>query len=134
MKKIVILLGLLVTILAGGTYYITTTNQAVIEKPILQSINTDVLTKMITEKEDMVIVDLREPELFQAGRVPDAINIPFAEIQSKFTILPKDKKIVFVCHTGRMGTESGRLLLENGYSQVFNMEGGMAKWNGELEK
>ncbi len=82
----------------------------------------------------MVIVDLREPELFSNSRVPNSINIPFEEIQLRYTELPKDKEIVFVCHTGRMGVESGNLLLENGYNQVYNLDGGMAKWTGDLEK
>lgn len=81
----------------------------------------------------MVIVDLREPELFEEGRVPNAINIPFAEINEKFTSIPTDKKVVFVCHTGRMGVESGNLLLESGYKDVVNLDGGMARWTGQVE-
>nr|WP_254551038.1 rhodanese-like domain-containing protein [Brevibacillus sp. MS2.2] len=81
----------------------------------------------------MVIVDLREPELFEERRVPYAINIPFAEINEKYRSIPTDKKVVFVCHTGRMGVESGNLLLENGYMDVANLDGGMAKWTGQVE-
>lgn len=103
-------------------------------QPTLQLLDTAKLTNMIKNNEDMVIVDLREPELFATGRVPTAINIPFAEINKRYTGLPKEKKIVFICHTGRMGTESGQLLLDNGYKEVFNLEGGMAKWTGKLEK
>lgn len=102
--------------------------------PSLQSIDTQKLTEMINDKDNMVIVDLREEELFAAGRIKGSNNIPFADIQSRYAELPKSKKIVFVCHTGRMGTESGTLLLEKGYKQVFNLEGGMAKWTGEIVK
>ncbi len=104
------------------------------DKPVLQLVDTKALTAMIEKGEDMVIVDLREPELYAAGRVPGAINIPFAEFRSRYSELPKDKKIVFVCHTGRMGTDSGNFVLEKGYKQVYNLEGGMAKWTGKLEK
>ncbi len=87
-------------------------------------------TIIIILKEDMVIVDLREPELYANGRVPAAVNIPFDKIKQQYFSLPKDKKIVFVRHVGRMGTESGELLLQNGYREVYNLEGGMAKWSG----
>lgn len=100
----------------------------------LQLVNTEKLTTMLKTNKDMVIVDLREPDLFADSRVPGSINIPFDDIETRYKELPKNKKIVFVCHTGRMGTESGNLLLQNGYKQVFNLEGGMAKWTGELEK
>lgn len=96
-------------------------------------VDTETLMEMINSKEDMIIVDLREPELFSKSRVPSSINIPFEEIPSRYTELPNDKKIVFVCHTGRMGMDSGNLLLENGFKQVYNLEGGIAQWTGELE-
>lgn len=99
----------------------------------LQIIDSDQLTQMLPQSNEMVIVDLREPELYEKGRVPNSINIPFAEIGEKYTSIPKDKKVVFVCHTGRMGVESGNLLIENGYRDVSNLDGGMAQWKGQLE-
>nr|WP_274388689.1 rhodanese-like domain-containing protein [Brevibacillus agri] len=104
------------------------------QEKTLQVISSETLTEMLEKKMDMVIVDLREPELFAKGRIPTAINIPFVDIKTKYTSIPKDKKIVFVCHTGRMGTESGNFLLQNGYKDVYNLEGGMAKWKGQIEQ
>ncbi|MGE7270160.1 rhodanese-like domain-containing protein [Brevibacillus panacihumi] len=101
---------------------------------ILHVVNPAELTQMMNDQEDMTIVDLREPKLFEEGRVPNAINIPFAEIKTRYMDIPRDKKVVFVCHTGRMGTESGSLLLEKGYQNVYNLNGGMANWNGQIEK
>lgn len=98
----------------------------------LQQINSAQLIEMSASTEDMVIVDLREPELFSEGRVNSSINLPYAEIRQRYKELPRDKKIVFVCHTGRMGVESGNLLIDNEYKQVYNLEGGIASWDGEL--
>jgi rhodanese-related sulfurtransferase len=133
-RSIGIILGLIVVI--GLTMYIGfgMSSKETNKSAELQVVDTAKLTQMIIEKENMVIVDLREPELFAAGKVPGAINIPFEQIESKYTELPKDKKVVFVCHTGRMGVESGNLLLANGYMEVFNLEGGMEKWSGEMVK
>ncbi|OME78705.1 sulfurtransferase [Paenibacillus sp. FSL A5-0031] len=103
------------------------------ENAILQLVDTEILTEMMKSKEDILIIDVREEELFKSGRVPDSINIPFEQIKSRYRQLPADKKIVFVCHVGIMGTESGDLLIKNGYKQVFNLKGGMDAWIGELE-
>lgn len=133
MKKymIGILIGLnlviLVAIIRGWSLNVET------EEESLQLVDTLTLSAMIKSQEDMVIVDLREPDLYGSARVPGSINIPFEQIENRYPELPKNKIIVFVCHTGRMGTESGNLLLSNGYSQVYNLEGGIAKWSGELE-
>ncbi|BDH61498.1 rhodanese-like domain-containing protein [Ureibacillus manganicus] len=134
-NKLTILFGLIVVtfiVIATSLYVSSNKDSETISE--LQTVDTKTLTKMIDSKENMVIVDLREPELFATSRVPGAINIPFDEIQSRYTELPKDKDVIFVCHTGRMGTESGNLLLENGYKNVFNLEGGIAEWTGNLEK
>ncbi|MBI2304540.1 MAG: rhodanese-like domain-containing protein [Chloroflexi bacterium] len=82
----------------------------------------------------MVIVDLREPELYQAGHVPGAKNIPFEEFNQRMNELNPDDDIVLVCHVGGMGDVSGTLLAERGYRQVSNLMGGMAKWVGKLVK
>ncbi|MFC5591641.1 rhodanese-like domain-containing protein [Sporosarcina soli] len=134
-NRLLILSGLIVAIVIAVVASLNGTSKGVSENITEPHIvDTNTLTKMISSKEDMVIVDLREPELFSQSRVPSSINIPFEEIPSRYTELPNDKKIVFVCHTGRMGMESGNLLLENGFKQVYNLEGGIAKWTGELEK
>lgn len=133
-NKWFVLLVLIVVMLGAASIKFLTTNKSLETIPELQIVDTKMLTNMINSKKDMVIVDLREPELFSNSRVTNSINIPFEEIQLRYTELPKDKEIVFVCHTGRMGVESGNLLLENGYNQVYNLDGGMAKWTGDLEK
>lgn len=134
-NRLLILSGLIVAIVIAIVAFLNGTSKGFSENITEPHVvDTETLTKMINSREDMVIVDLREPELFSQSRVPSSINIPFEEIPSRYVELPNDKKIVFVCHTGRMGMESGNLLLENGFKQVYNLEGGIAKWTGELEK
>ncbi|MDP5277049.1 rhodanese-like domain-containing protein [Chengkuizengella axinellae] len=81
---------------------------------------------------DTVIVDLREEILYEEGHIPGAVNIPFAEITTRFTELDKNKKIIFVCHTGNMGESSSQFLIKNGFSDVANLSGGMAGWSGPI--
>ncbi|WP_420826790.1 rhodanese-like domain-containing protein [Chengkuizengella sediminis] len=46
--------------------------------------------------------------------------------------IDKYKKIVFVFHTGSMGENSSQFLINNGYMNVSNLTGGMAKWPGPI--
>ncbi|MBI2954173.1 MAG: rhodanese-like domain-containing protein [Chloroflexi bacterium] len=84
--------------------------------------------------EKLVIVDLREPELFRAGHIPGARNIPFEQFDARMNELKPDDDIVLVCHVGQMGDVSGSLLAERGYPKVANLAGGMTRWDGKLEK
>lgn len=84
--------------------------------------------------EKFTIIDLREPELYRAGHIPGARNIPFEGFNDRMNELSPDTKIALVCHSGPMGDISGQLLAERGYANVSNVKGGMAAWNGGLER
>jgi rhodanese-related sulfurtransferase len=96
-----------------------------------EKINQDQMLKEV-EKVHVTIVDLREPELFTEAHIPGAINIPFEEFQHRYQELDNEKRIVFVCHTGPMGDASSQFLLEKGFSDLANLKGGMAKWDGPV--
>ncbi len=101
----------------------------------LKTINGKRLKAMMADGQPLVIVDVREPELFAVGRIRGAINIPYDDAKPRIVkeLLPEDR-IVFVCHRGPMGDELGRLLDERGYQTVYNLKGGMKKWKGEIVK
>ncbi|MBI1910449.1 MAG: rhodanese-like domain-containing protein [Deltaproteobacteria bacterium] len=94
------------------------------------------LETMMKDGKPIVIVDVREPELFAKGHVPGAINIPYdygAHTRILKELAPKDR-IVFICHGGPMGDELGQILTKNNYTQVYNVAGGMRKWKGPVTK
>jgi rhodanese-related sulfurtransferase len=83
---------------------------------------------------DVVIVDLRESNLYKKGHIPNSINIPFEEFQDGAKELDPSKSIILVCHTGPMGDASGQILLQKGFQHVSNLSGGMAQWSGPIDK
>lgn len=82
----------------------------------------------------VIVVDLREPELYRAGHIGGAANIPFDQFDQRVSELNPEALIVLVCHTGPMGDVSGSLLAGRGYANVSNLKAGMAAWSGRLEK
>jgi rhodanese-related sulfurtransferase len=81
----------------------------------------------------LTIVDVREPELFAAGHIPGAINIPWPGVKETAAgALPKDHAIVMVCHGGPMGDDVAEILIAAGFTDVRNLEGGMRKWRGTV--
>ncbi len=99
----------------------------------LTTIDGKQLKALMTDGQPLVIVDVREPELFAAGHIRGAINIPYDDARPRIAkeLSPRDR-IVFVCHGGPMGDELGHALAENGYPNVYNLKGGMKKWKGEV--
>lgn len=94
------------------------------------------LEAMMKDGNGLVIVDVREPELYAKGHVPGAINIQYednAHARILKELSPKDR-IVFICHGGPMGDELSEILAQNNYPDVYNVAGGMRRWKGPVAR
>ena len=78
-----------------------------------------------------IIVDVRNPEEFATGHLPDAKNIPLAELSKRMTELEKFKTrtIVVVCQKGSRSASAVTLLTKAGYTEATSLEGGIDEWN-----
>lgn len=77
------------------------------------------------------ILDVREPDEFEAGHIDNAVNIPLREITQNLDQLPDGKSypILVYCHTQKRATHALVVLRELGYTNVFNLEGGIEAYN-----
>lgn len=75
-----------------------------------------------------VFLDIRSPEHFKAGTIPQARNIPEADLATKMSSLPKDKPIIVVCDQGNAATRVAATLRKEGYAEAIVLEGGLRAW------
>jgi len=73
------------------------------------------------------ILDVREPDEFAAGHIEGAINIPLRQLGDNLSKLPENKTapMVVYCHTQKRATHVLVILRELGYTNVYNLEGGI---------
>ena len=83
--------------------------------------------------EDALLLDIRAPADFKAGRVIGSKNIPFADLTKRMSELEKhkDKPIVIICKTGQTSSSAANVLKKAEYTNVHRMSGGMAEWTGQ---
>lgn len=82
----------------------------------------------------LVIVDVREPDLFLKSHLPGAINLPYPAAKRRAPAeLDPSADIVLVCHAGPMGDELAAILAARGFPHVRNLAGGMKRWRGPVE-
>jgi rhodanese-related sulfurtransferase/TusA-related sulfurtransferase len=91
------------------------------------------LQKQLDSNSDIVVLDVREPAEFAFGHIPNAISIPFGELEERIGELNKDKKIYVVCRTGSRSDMASQTLAEKGFTNVTNVVPGMSEWNGPTE-
>jgi rhodanese-related sulfurtransferase len=91
------------------------------------SVTTLTATQLINSRHAQV-VDVRPPEQFAAGSVPNARNIPIGEIGQRGSELRKDRPVILVCNTGRTAYGAASKLRAGGIGEVYVLAGGVAAW------
>lgn len=97
-----------------------------------RQISMEQAVRMMERETDYVILDVRTPEEFAAGHIPNAINIPNETIgASEISALPdKDQLILVYCRSGRRSKEAAQKLVSLGYTNIVEF-GGILDWTGE---
>lgn len=82
----------------------------------------------LTNQNDGIFVDIRSHEAYKAGSIPQARNMPVADIKNKLNSLPKDKPMIIVCDMGRQAVGVTSMLRKQGFQQAFTLDGGLRSW------
>jgi glyoxylase-like metal-dependent hydrolase (beta-lactamase superfamily II)/rhodanese-related sulfurtransferase len=93
----------------------------------VQSVAPDAAPAWIAEHNAMVL-DVREPEEFDSGHVPEAVSIPQADLALELDQVPRDRDVLVVCRSGNRSLGAARFLKALGYERVANLERGTLGW------
>lgn len=86
---------------------------------------------LLVNRENAVVIDVREPTEFASGHLPAAKNIPLKDIESRSGELKKFLKrpLIVVCQSGNRSRAALASLRKAGFERVVNLEGGFAAWS-----
>lgn len=87
----------------------------------------------LMNRENVVLLDVRENSELQQGRIAGSRHIPLGNVPKRITELEKDKDkhIIAVCRVGNRSGIACRQLVKNGFEHVYNLKGGMTAWLSE---
>ncbi|HNX43457.1 MAG TPA: FAD-dependent oxidoreductase [Bacteroidales bacterium] len=86
-----------------------------------------------TERE-MFLLDVRTRDEYQLGTIEGSVNIPLDELRLHLNELPRNKKMVVFCGVGLRGHVACRILMQSGFSEVYNLAGGMKTYETATQK
>ena len=115
---------------AAGPAATATTPRASVQKTIddKASLVLADARKLIADRKDLLLIDVRSPQEFSQGCIAGSQNIPFIDIMEGRHSLPKDKPVLLICSIGGRSFAAVQLLQEKGYTEVFNLDGGIKAW------
>lgn len=82
-----------------------------------------------------ILIDVREaPELASDGWIPGSVHMPMSTFQGREAELDRTRPIVVQCASGMRSYDVGCYLLDNGFTDVSNLTGGIHAWTGPRER
>lgn len=83
--------------------------------------------------ENSYLIDVRQKEIFEISTIEGAVNIPIAQLRNRINEVPRDKKVILFCNTGYTSYNASRILIQNGFNNVYSLCGGISLYK-ELVK
>lgn len=87
--------------------------------------------KLLSENTNPQLIDVRTPEEFADSKIQNAVNINWndAEFLKNIAYLDKSKPVFVYCLSGGRSKAAATKLAENGFVKVYDLKGGILKWN-----
>jgi adenylyltransferase/sulfurtransferase len=100
----------------------------------MPSVTVEELKKKLDAKEELVILDVREPSEVAVAALPGSTRIPLGTLPALLGELPKDREIVVHCKMGGRSAQAVQLLRRAGFPKVFNLTGGIDAWADRIDR
>lgn len=122
----------LLLILLSSLFFMSCKGQETEHFKILDSAQYE---KIISENE-VTIIDVRTSQEYKSGHIKNAqnINVQSGDFKTKMQYFDKEKPIYIYCRSGARSGKAGKILEEMGFVEIYDLNGGILSWKGELEK
>jgi molybdopterin/thiamine biosynthesis adenylyltransferase/rhodanese-related sulfurtransferase len=96
-------------------------------------ITVEELKARLDRGEAIYILDVRNPEEFQIGRIPGSVLLPLPQLGQRFAELPRDREMVVHCKSGMRSAKAIHFLRQQGFQRLKNLKGGILAWAERID-
>tara|TARA_A100001011_G_scaffold94399_1_gene99302 strand:+ start:1619 stop:2002 length:384 start_codon:yes stop_codon:yes gene_type:complete len=97
----------------------------------------DAWAELQEQTSESVILDVRTEEEFESGYIKGALNMDIrggVDFLASIESLDKSKSYFVYCRSGARSGQACQLMSQMGFSAVYNLDGGVLAWEGDLEE
>ena len=98
----------------------------------MKEVSVDELRRRLEAGEDLVVLDVREPDEVASSAIPGSVNIPLGEVADRMGELDASRPTAVICAGGVRSAKAVTALTAAGYTgELVNVSGGMKAWLGQ---
>ncbi|MGB0893128.1 MAG: thiosulfate sulfurtransferase GlpE [Parashewanella sp.] len=86
------------------------------------------LVELQQKSTQLQLVDIRDPESFEAGHIPNAIRLYNDYLSEFLAEADLDSPLVVVCYHGISSVSAAEYLIQQGFDDVYSLDGGFQAW------
>jgi hydroxyacylglutathione hydrolase len=104
------------------------------ERPVkrVETIDPSGLAERLERGDDLLVLDVRDADEYEAGHIPGSIHIPYGALQERSDELPRDRPIAALCSGGKRSGLAVSILQREGFDPVIRVgQGGVGTWRDD---
>lgn len=138
MKRVLLLLLMVVGILAANCQQSSSTNERtpsdLSSATKVELIEVEQLKKVLSDRPDIQLFDVRTPKEFGDGTIEGAVNVNFFDSDFEKQMLEaadKEQPLYMFCRSGRRSASAIEKIKGLGFKEIYDLKGGYLAWSKE---
>jgi rhodanese-related sulfurtransferase len=95
----------------------------------VQQLAVTALQARLAQQPPLLLLDVREPREFEFASIAGSLLIPLQQLPQRLAELEPMRDIAVICHHGMRSRQAAEYLVAAGFTQVFNVTGGIDAWS-----
>jgi rhodanese-related sulfurtransferase len=91
------------------------------------------LKTRLDKGDNLVLLDVREDWEYSLAKIDGSILVPLGTLPQSLTRLNRESEIIAICHHGMRSADATNFLLQQGFSNVKNLVGGIDAWSTQVD-
>ena len=91
------------------------------------------LKARLDKGDNLVLLDVREDWEYSLAKIDGSILVPLGTLPQSLTRLNRESEIIAICHHGMRSADATNFLLQQGFSNVKNLMGGIDAWSIQVD-
>ena len=123
-----IFIALLIILVIAFATYVSLRPAPKFTTPSYVTINVEQARSLIDSNPSLIILDVRTEEEYLEEHLEGAKNIPLDELEERLEELDVERGLLVYCRSGGRSAQASEILARNGFSPIYNLEGGIIEW------